>query len=467
MSDATGAMLSDEERAQLPQLLAEWIPHQRWFGGKNQPVDSVRVLSATALNPARPQVEHLIVGVQQGGEESVYQVPLSIRPEFEPRLHHVEVGMLGELYVYDALHDKDATALIIEKIEKSEDLETLSFHKLDSADIPVGEPSTALTAEQTNTSLAYGDAALLKVFRRLQAGVNPDVEVHEALTMAGSENIAALLGWVDGSWEDPATGAVVSGSLAMLQKFLTTATDGWQLATTSVRDLYAEADLHAEEVGGDFAGEARRLGQATADVHLFMARTLETGMLSTDDLKAMGNRMRARLQNAASEVPELAAYADGLAPAFEALATIEEPVPAQRIHGDYHLGQVLRTVIGWKLLDFEGEPHEPLAQRVALDSPLRDVAAMLRSFDYAALHLLVADHPGDQQIAYRAHEWSERNADAFCEGYAEVSGSDPREHAVLLRAYETDKAVYEAVWEAHIRPRWLPIPLDALRRLSA
>jgi maltokinase len=252
----------------------------------------------------------------------------------------------------------------------------------------------------------------------------------------------------------------------MAQTFLQNSTEGWATATASVRDLYAEADLHADEVGGDFAGEAFRLGVATAEVHQALARTLQTATLDAKELSALSDGMRARLDRAAAEVEALQPYADRLREAFDDLAGLDEPVAVQRVHGDFHLGQVMRTLTGWKLLDFEGEPARPLEERRALDSPIKDVAGMLRSFDYAARHLL-ADHAPDPRLEYRAVEWADRNREAFCKGYADAAGYDPRDQAVLLRAFETDKAVYEVVYEARNRPAWLPIPMSAIERLAA
>ncbi|MGH9248777.1 MAG: maltokinase N-terminal cap-like domain-containing protein [Acidimicrobiales bacterium] len=446
-------------------LLPGWLPQQRWFAGKNQPVDDVRTVVATRLYDDGPEVWHLMVEVAQGDRRDIYQVPVSFREQPDDRLEHVLVGEAAGRYVYDALHDKDATAELLRRFATQDRVNGLSFHTEPGAELPLGEPSLVLTAEQSNTSLAYGDSALLKVFRRVVPGVNPDVEVHDALTRVGSAYVAPLLGWLDGRWIDPSGGRQEAG-LAMLQTFLVTATDGWALATTSVRDLYAEADLHADEVGGDFAGEAQRLGLATAEVHAAMAEVLPTRLFDADDLNALARRMRARLEAAVATVPELTPFAPRLAESFDRMARLHGPVPAQRIHGDYHLGQVVRTVVGWKLVDFEGEPAKPLAERVALDSSIRDVAAMLRSFDYAARHLLVVDHPGSEQIAYRAVEWAERNRAAFCEGYAKAAGHDPRDDDVLLRAYETDKVIYEAVYEARNRPSWLAIPLAGAEHLA-
>jgi maltokinase len=232
-----------------------------------------------------------------------------------------------------------------------------------------------------------------------------------------------------------------------------------------VRDLYAEGDLHADEVGGDFAGESERLGEATASVHADLARVLPTEPADRDWHTAVAEQMTARLKAAVEVVPELAEHVDALRELYAAAAASDEPVVRQRVHGDLHLGQVLRTTTGWIMLDFEGEPARPLASRRELDTPLRDVAGMLRSFDYAARHMLV-EQPGDPQRTYRAQEWAERNRHAFRAGYVAAGGIELDPASVLLRAFEADKAVYECVYEARNRPHWLIIPLQSVSRLT-
>jgi len=455
---------------------AEYISHRRWFAGKgrNFTISDRRLfpwLSEAGADPAM-RIELATVTFDDGTSE-VYQLPLSYYREEHVHLSHALLGAwdehgIGRVWAYDALHDKDVTGLLLHAILEERRLDGLDFHCLDGADRDIDAASLLMPVEQSNSSLAFGERALLKVFRKVAPGRNPDIEIHELLTHAGVDKVAALFGWVEAHWTD--AGQATSGEhgtadLAMLQQFLRTATDGWALALTSVRDLYAEADLHADEVGGDFAAESQRLGAATAEIHARLSELLATGRWGREQLTSAAAQMQQRLDRAIDVVSDLEPFAPALGQAYDDLATLDHPVAVQRVHGDLHLGQTLRTVRGWKIIDFEGEPAKSLSERVALDVTVRDVAAMLRSFDYAAATLL-PDHPHDTQIAYRAREWAQRNRGAFCDGYTDESGRDPREQPVLMRAYETDKAVYEVVYEARNRPSWLPIPMQAIARLA-
>jgi maltokinase len=451
------------------------IGHQRWFAGKGRFWSVTAAQTVASLREPTAERSGVRIDIVQvtydDGETETYQLPLASYAEPAAQLAHAFVGEEEDAdgrtwYVYDALHDKESTGLWIEGIAADRTGDGFAFHREPTVrELPPGGPSIVVGAEQSNTSLIFGDTVILKVFRKVSSGLNPDIEMHSALAAAGSTHIAAPLGWLEGTWTDP-SGNEVTASLAMSQVFLKGATDGWELAQTSVRDLYAEADLHADEVGGDFAGEASRLGAATAEVHLALAEALPTGLLERKELAGVAEGMRSRLDRTAADVPELMPYAAALRGAFDDLAALDEPVAVQRLHGDFHLGQVMRTLDGWKLLDFEGEPARPLAERRGLEPPMKDVAGMLRSFDYAARHLL-ADHPADGQRAYRATEWADRNREAFLTGYARAGGADPRQQPVLLRAYETDKAVYEVLYEARNRPTWLQIPMAAIHRLAA
>jgi maltokinase len=272
--------------------------------------------------------------------------------------------------------------------------------------------------------------------------------------------VAALQGAVEGVLHgEPVT-------LGMLQDFAANSADGWAMALASVRDLLAEADLRADEVGGDFAAEASRLGETIAVVHAELRAALGE---SSRDAADLAEGWMFRLTSAVAEVPTLAPHADMINGVYAEVAGFGT-VATQRIHGDLHLGQTLRTLQGWLVLDFEGEPASPLALRAAPDSVLRDVAGMLRSFDYAAFHSLAGDAGSDsgpdQQLLWHATEWAERNRSAFCDGYALRAGTDPREQAVLLRAFELDKAVYEVLYETRNRPAWAPIPLGSIARLT-
>jgi maltokinase len=451
------------DAAGLGKALRAWLPERRWFGGKGRPIKSVKVVTDTCLRESEPSLHHVLIEVAyRDGEQDLYQVPVGIATTVPEELAGVEIGPVSNGAAYDALHDADFSRLLLRLIADDANAYDLAFRRglptSDGTPLNASLHGRALGTEQSNSSLLYGESYVLKVFRRIVPGVNPDLEITRALALEGLDAVPRPLGWIEG----PVRG--VDTTFALLQPYLRLATDGWALATTSVRDLFAEADLHADEVGGDFASESERLGSTTAHVHAALSRSFATETAGRTELWQMATAMTERVHETAAAVAELQPYAEPLRAAFAELAALDEAIAVQRIHGDYHLGQVLRTDTGWTVLDFEGEPAKPLAARVALDSPLRDVAGMLRSFDYASRHLLT-DSQADAQLEYRATEWAERNREAFCDGYTEAAGADPRKAAVLLRSYELDKAVYEVLYEARNRPSWLPIPLAAIERL--
>jgi maltokinase len=444
------------------EALTGWLPGQRWFAGKGAPIDRLAVVADTVLVEGDPSLRHLIVAVSQASGTDRYQLLAGLRTAIPDRLEHAVIGPAvddaqpGQAWVaYDALHDPPLTRRLLEAMAGQETIGPLSFRAEPDAAIDTGLDSLVLTAEQTNTSMIFGEEAILKVFRRPHPGPNPDLEIPRALHRAGSRHVAPPLGWMQTTLDGIPT------VLAILSAYLRAATDGWLLAATSVRDLYASDAASAAEAGGDFAAEAHRLGEATAEVHRALAEAFGTAELPASAHRDLAAQMRGRLDAAVAAVPQLAPHAGLLAEAFTELAGIDEPLPVQRIHGDYHLGQVIRTQAGWVLLDFEGEPVVPLAQRRARAPALRDVAGMLRSLDYAARHQLPG-HADQERAHAAARDWVSRNQAAFCAGYAQAGGTDPGKHAVLLRALTLDKAVYEVMYEASHRPSWLSIPLESI-----
>ncbi len=473
----------------IEQSIARWLPSQRWFAGKGKEITGLTVAAETELTGGDPALWHLIVAVTTSdGQQSAtdhYQVLAGLRAELPDRLQHVRIGELPDGRIaYDALHDYELARVLLRGIAGQRGYGPLRLRHTVAEPFQSGPlasddvQSLVLKGEQSNTSLVYGEEAILKVFRRVAPGLNPDLEVPAALAGLGSKHVAKPLGWME-------TGDATGGPddvtiLAILAEYLRAANDGWSMAATSVRDLYAVQDeglvTGAAEAGGDLEGEARRLGAATAEVHAGLAAAFGSEELPPGAAADLAAPMRHRFEEAMAAVPAIREHADLIGAVYDRLATLAEPIRVQRIHGDYHLGQVMRTQSGWFVLDFEGEPAVPLATRRGRTSPLRDVAGMLRSFDYAARHQLLG-HPARDALELVARDWVRRNAGAFCAGYAEASlagkapygeagGIDPRQQAVLLRAFEFDKAVYEVMYEARNRPSWLPIPLDSLTAAS-
>ncbi len=453
---------------ELVPHLPEWLGRQRWFGAKGREVSAVEVASATSLTDAEPLLDLLVLAVSfaDGGPVQHYQLLLGRRQAARGELEHVTIGRVGGLCAYDALWDHTASAWLLEAVRAGRTIGDVRFVAEPGAALAAPGLGRVMGAEQSNTSVVFGEQTIMKLFRRLNPGVNPDLELHRALRSVGSNEVAALQGAVEGTLHGEPT------TLAMLQDFAGNSADGWAMALASVRDLFAEADLRADEVGGDFAGEASRIGETVALVHAELARALGTAERDPAELAAAWS---ARLDAAARDAPVLAPYVDAVRAVYDAVAALPDPVPTHRVHGDLHLGQLLRTTHGWLILDFEGEPSAPLAERRRPDSPMRDVAGMLRSFDYAAFFQLLSTDPGafaddrsaPSPLLWHAKEWTARNRDAFCDGYALRAGVDPRRHGPLLRAFELDKAVYEVVYETRSRPSWVPIPLSSIKRLTA
>src|SRR5688572_10197066 len=461
----------------LAPSLAEFLPRQRWFGAKDRTIELVRVRSMEVLagEGSWPALVRVDAEVSLAGtDDARYQVLLGLRPtgvdvEF---LSGHEGAVLGEFetargqaLAYDALLDSELALALLRCIAPEHPAERVR---------PLG-------AEQSNTSLVYDDAMILKVFRRLTEGHNPEVEVIETLAKVGFTSVPEPLA----AWRKD------DMDLAFLQRFLAGATDGWHIALTSLRELFAEYTIGASpppgdalgagaarpfegtdpsEARGDFAAEAERIGEVTAEMHQAMARGFGTHKVTGTDWADPMEEQLDRVLGGAGEAGSDRSLADGARRIIARLREIPDPGPAIRVHGDYHLGQVLRTDSGWFVLDFEGEPARPLAERTRPSSPLKDVAGMLRSLSYAPA---VALSYQEDDMSALGRAWEHRNRDCFMAGYLRkavekepILPTDPAVRSAVLAAFELDKALYEVAYERANRPDWARIPLEAVGRLT-
>ncbi len=454
--------------------LARWLPAQRWFPGQGDTAGKLTVLADTMLATGEPALRHLIVDLPDSPELARYQILVGLRADLPASLQHAVIGPADDgLVAYDALHDPQLCGLLLDAIAAGQTVGPLHFAREPGAVIDGWRGSRVISTEQSNTSVVFGEAAILKVVRRIFTGVNPDLEVPAALARLGSRRIARPYGRIETELE----GEVAQ--LGVLSQYLAHAINGRILVISNLQYVYGQHGSYgqdylispmADDPAGrnwvpdsraDFADEAQLLGRDTAELHAELAAALGTTPMSAGDLAALSASMTSKLDVALAEVPELAPHAAKLRAAYAAVAATTRPVMLQRVHGDYHLAQTLRTDTGWVALDFEGEPNVPHALRRALAPALRDVAHMLRSFDYEA-RLGLLGHPGAARLRGLAGDWAERCQAAFCAGYTQGGGTDPAACAPLLRALMLEKAVFEVVYEARHRPAWLSIPLEAI-----
>lgn len=419
----------------------DWIVAQRWYGGRNRALSSTEPALDVSL---RPGLDLVLLDVSYAdGPRERYQVIVASEPGTSDGYPaSALIGTADGRAAYDGLHNSEHAKYLLSLFDSSESVGAVSFGKEPGAVLPLDGAPKVSSAEQSNTSVVFGKRAMFKAFRRITPGINPDIELNRVLARAANPHVARLLGSYEASIDDQAY------SLGMVTEFAADSAEGWEMATASTRGLFDDRS------DGDFVDESRLLGEAVASVHATLAAELGTSAVPVPTVA-----MLARLATASASVPELAPYVPLIEERYRKLA--EETITVQRVHGDLHLGQVLRTPERWLLIDFEGEPGQPLDERRRQDAAARDVAGMLRSFEYAAYQRLMEEGRDDD----RARGWVDRNSAAFCEGYAAQSGTDPRENAALLAAYELDKAVYEAAYEARYRPTWLPIPLRSIARI--
>ena len=452
----------------LEAMLAPYLARQRWFAGAGAP-SAVEVLESGALSEL-PTGGRLLWAVVAAPADR-YQLLLAERTsdQAQARVAGHEAALLGSAggrTYYDATVDGEMA---------------IAFLEAASGGTEHADLARPLMAEQSNTSVVYDERLILKIFRRLSGGPNLDAEVTTALARAGFAHVARpVLRWRRAGTD-----------LAFGQEYLAGGTDGWTLALTSLRDLYSPEATGGEATtggdlagpgqrGGDFAGEAERLGLVTAEMHLSMAGAFGT---SRDWSSSWARLLASAEADLRAVGPDLA---NAAWPLFQRFHAVSDLGLAVRPHGDYHLGQVMRTDSGWYVLDFEGEPNRPLEERQRALSPMKDVAGMVRSFDYAAQFgaaqagAVQADRagpgaggPAEQTLGSLTRAWKAHNVEAFVRGYLGCSGieellpASEGDREALRLAFELEKVLYELSYERAFRPGWASIPLNALRRLCA
>jgi maltokinase len=439
----------------LADALAPWVPRQRWFAGKARHVAHLDVADTAVLGDDEVLLVLVDVSYGDGGTER-YLVPLAVG---EPTIATV-VGLplgdatsspigrrvLGRAHLSEAAVSTTSGAVV-----RGLPVEGTAHVDLDGG--------RKMRVEQSNTSVVFGDELILKIFRRLEVGLNPDVELTRALTRAGFRYVPAQHGALRMSAD-----GVEPTYLGVVSAFLHGAVEGWELAT-------AEAASVLDGGPGTLVGSMVDLGRVVGRMHVVLRDALGAEEASPDDADGWSRAM----QNQAARVLELAAERDPATTAavlersddiisrFDGLADLGDLGMLVRTHGDLHLGQVLlHPDAGWQILDFEGEPARSLEERRRRQPPLRDVAGVLRSFDYAAASAAL-DPPSGLAT------WRDELRAAFLHGYrgaAEAEGLLPKgTWEGLLAAFELDKALYELGYELANRPDWVAIPVGGILRV--
>jgi maltokinase len=445
----------DEEK------LADWLLDRRWFGSKARDVASIHVLDVVAVHDGPPALSSALVEARYpGGTHDVYQLLLGVGANGG---EDAVIDDVRGVTVYDAFADPRACELLGGLLREGAELHgehaRVEFHWLEGVEPPrPGADVRPIGAEQSNTSIVFDDKLVLKAFRRVEAGDNPELEMLRFLSERGFPHVAELGGWYQ--YE----GELMDATFGVVQRFVPNARDGWELAL--------------DELGDDperFVARLRDLGAVIGRMHTVLASDPTDPAFapeepSDESLALLTATIDEEIESLFLELPEIEAVAPIAGHAAEVRDRLQllSHVGARgkliRTHGDLHLGQTMLGDEGWVVLDFEGEPARPLLERRRKRSPLRDVAGMLRSFAYAA-------SASELQRGLTAPEgWEERARESFLAGYLEAVDSalmPPGEPPTrtMLSIFELEKAVYELRYELNNRPDWVGIPVAGIVRL--
>ncbi len=460
------------------EQIAERLSDQRWFGSKGRAIKSVEVVDFGVVDDEVPALALVIVKVSFDGGEALYQLPLLVEEDGSSRDAFEDVGRL-QVFGEHLAHGMS--------VKGGNGVFRFTGPGLDPLAPPGAISVRTMGAEQTNTSLVLDEQLIVKLFRRVDSGRNPDLELTRALTDVGFDHIPPHLGEL--VYEGTIDGDEVEIDLCVAQQFLSDSIEGWSETLKRLHQLYdaiededVAEDMRflTEERAGDLLNLIQDLGEVTALLHIALSREeldpdIAPESIEKSDLDEWARSARSSLQALLDDgVTELQDLAPQIEQRIDQLLELAEPGLKTRAHADYHLGQVLLTGRGWMILDFEGEPARTLDERRAKTSPLRDVAGMLRSFNYAATAALFERAETDSEDWKRLEPWADVWETLARERF--IAGYRTRAHEgrflpaaqedidVLLDVFEIDKALYEVGYERGHRPDWTRIPLRGIAR---
>ena len=444
-------------------VLLGTIASQRWFGGKSRDVLDARVLDAGVVPGGPPILAFAIVEVRYGLQtHELYHLPLGFRPSDDGWEQQSVVAETEGWIAYDALADSELVRRIVELVRAGEPLDlgeaTIVFNGSDALPGKI-ETVRPMGAEQSNSSLVLDERLALKLYRRIEPGMNPELELLRFLTDRGFPHAAALEGFI--SYE----GRPLEATLAILQRFVPSRGDAWELALETLGSDPGWLPAHARRLGEVTGALHNALGSDPTDPHFAPEEP------STESLALLSASIDEEIEQVFAALPEIEALepvagrAEEVRDRLRTLTHIGQVGRVIRHHGDYHLGQALWTnEEDWLILDFEGEPARSLAERRRKRSPLRDVAGMLRSFAYAASASVI------QRGVEPPEGWEEECRSEFLAGYLgeiEPALLPSGEQGIkrLLMIFELEKAVYELRYELANRPDWVSIPVAGIQRM--